>query len=155
MRTPKPDRYPPHRQFCRRLLPAIAALLFLRFSLAVYADTLTTLHNFAGPDGADPYGGVIQASDGNFYGTTAVGGNNNSGTVFKLTPSGSFTTLYSLSSADGVLPLAGVIQARDGALYVRLSVAAPDQLYLGSRSLAFLLLSTASPTPKETFSMRA
>jgi uncharacterized repeat protein (TIGR03803 family) len=52
------------------------------------AGVLTTLHNFciqAGcPDGVDPYGGVIQAPDGNFYGTTDGGGANTGGTVFSL-----------------------------------------------------------------------
>ena len=37
------------------------------------AGTLTTLHRFTGgsSDGAYPYAGVIQATDGSFYGTTS------------------------------------------------------------------------------------
>jgi uncharacterized repeat protein (TIGR03803 family) len=53
------------------------------------AGTLTTLHNFDSTDGANPYAGLIQATNGTFYGTTAQGGSYNScandcGTVFSL-----------------------------------------------------------------------
>lgn len=48
---------------------------------------LTTLHNFSsdGSEGAAPDGGVVQGSDGNFYGTSIGGGANFNGTVFKIT----------------------------------------------------------------------
>ena len=51
------------------------------------AGTLTTLWQFSGGgDGGEPAAGLIQASDGNFYGTTSIGGtNSSSGTVFKIT----------------------------------------------------------------------
>ena len=87
--------------------------------------TLTTLYNFCSQtgcaDGAAPEAALIQASDGNFYGTTAGGGANNDGTVFKITPSGTLTTLYSFCSqsncADGYWPYGGLVQARDGNFY--------------------------------------
>src|ERR1017187_5978770 len=48
---------------------------------------------------------LVQGTDGNFYGTAAVGGPNNGGTVFKIPPGGTLTTLYSFCSepncADG------------------------------------------------------
>ncbi len=84
---------------------------------------LTTLYTFAGPDGANPYGGLVQGSDGNFYGTTYGGGcqSDGCGTVFKITPSGALTTLYSFCSqsscADGGVPNAGLVQAADGNFY--------------------------------------
>jgi len=85
------------------------------------SGTLTTLYNFSGPDGEEPYGGLIQATDGNFYGTTFAGGTVDAGTVFKITPSGTLTTLYSFCSLpncnDGGFPHAGLIQARNGDLY--------------------------------------
>jgi len=81
--------------------------------------TLTTLYSFCSQngctDGIEPYGGLVQGTDGNFYGTTAFGGANAEGTVFKLTPSGTLTTLYSFCSqsgcTDGIQPEAGLVQA--------------------------------------------
>ena len=84
------------------------------------SGTETVLYSFAGGnDGEHPYAGVIQGSDGNFYGTTYQGGASGYGTVFKLTPSGTETVLYSFAggSSDGAYPEAGVIQGSDGNLY--------------------------------------
>ena len=84
------------------------------------AGTKTTLHSFAGSDGANPYGGLIQATDGNFYGTTAFGGNGG-GTVFKITAAGTLTTLHNFcpgdNCSDGAESLAALVQATDGRLY--------------------------------------
>jgi uncharacterized repeat protein (TIGR03803 family) len=82
--------------------------------------TETVLHSFAGGgDGANPYAGVVQGSDGNFYGTTYAGGDNGLGTVFRLTPGGTETVLYSFAGggSDGANPEAGLIQASDGNFY--------------------------------------
>ena len=92
------------------------------------SGTLTTLHNFDNTDGYEPfYGGLVQASDGNFYGTTTQGGAYSSpycsgcGTVFRITPSGTLTTLYSFCSqpncVDGAFPQAGLVQGSDGNFY--------------------------------------
>ena len=81
------------------------------------AGTLTVLHEFAGgTDGAAPGAGLIQAADGNFYGTTSQGGASNAGTVFQLTPAGALTVLYAFTggTTDGATPYAGLIQATDG-----------------------------------------
>ena len=82
---------------------------------------LTSLYSFAGPDGAHPYGGLVQATDGNLYGTTEEGGDPGRGTVFKITPSGTLTTLYSFCSqgncTDGATPYAGLIQDTNGNFY--------------------------------------
>jgi uncharacterized repeat protein (TIGR03803 family) len=50
---------------------------------------LTTLHSFSGSpsEGAGPVAGLVQGSDGNFYGTTALGGTHGVGTVFSLSTS--------------------------------------------------------------------
>ena len=90
--------------------------------------TLTTLHSFDDTDGRNPEGLLVQGRDGNFYGTTVLGGaygncpeNSHCGTVFKITPSGTLTTLYSFCAltncADGDEPYAGLVQAADGNLY--------------------------------------
>jgi uncharacterized repeat protein (TIGR03803 family) len=85
------------------------------------SGALTTLYSFCSQsgcaDGGGPQASLVQASDGNFYGTTYGGGTNNDGTVFKITPSGTLTTLHSFSGADGANPYAGLIQATDGNFY--------------------------------------
>ena len=83
------------------------------------SGTLTVLYNFAGSsDGQSPTGGLVQASDGNFYGTTSIGGNGPGGTVFKITPNGTLTTLVTFNGEGGPeFPSAGLIQASDGNLY--------------------------------------
>jgi uncharacterized repeat protein (TIGR03803 family) len=89
------------------------------------SGTLTTLYSFCSlagcADGQGPWAGLVQATDGNFYGTTYSGGANSDGTVFKITPSGTLTTLYSFCSlagcADGEEPRAGLVQATNGDLY--------------------------------------
>src|SRR5262249_25656465 len=59
----------------------------------------TTLYNFCSQsgctDGYTAYGALVQAMNGNFYGTTYSGGASGDGTVFKITPSGALTTLHS------------------------------------------------------------
>jgi uncharacterized repeat protein (TIGR03803 family) len=80
------------------------------------AGKLTTLYTFCPqnncPDGANPIG-LVQASDGNFYGTTSQGGistngTTNAGSIFKISATGAFTSLYGFCSqtncADGTLP---------------------------------------------------
>lgn len=85
------------------------------------SGTETVLYSFTGgsSDGANPYGGVIQGTDGNFYGTTYNGGSHGFGTVFKITPSGTETVLYSFAggASDGASPEAGLTLGRDGNLY--------------------------------------
>jgi uncharacterized repeat protein (TIGR03803 family) len=80
-------------------------------------DTLTVLHSFVGTDGQFPYGGLIQATDGNFYGTAEEGGANLYGTVFTITPSGTLTTLHSFDYTDGAYPYAALLQATNGNFY--------------------------------------
>ena len=65
----------------------------------------------------NPYAGLVQGTDGNFYGTTSEGGANGYGTVFKITPSGTLTTLHSFDVTDGAYPYAGLVQATDGNFY--------------------------------------
>jgi uncharacterized repeat protein (TIGR03803 family) len=91
------------------------------------SGALTTLYSFcsqpACTDGVAPYAGLIQAIDGNFYGTTSQYGANGypGGTVFKITPGGALTTLYSFCAqsacADGSSPEAGLVQDTDGDLF--------------------------------------
>jgi uncharacterized repeat protein (TIGR03803 family) len=87
--------------------------------------TLTSLYAFTGgPDGGSPLANLVQASDGNLYGTTFYGGNTNLnngwgyGTLFSINTNGVFTSLYAFTGAgDGGNPVGGLVQASDGKLY--------------------------------------
>ena len=63
----------------------------------------------------------MQATNGDFYGTTYDGGTYGDGTVFRITPSGALTTLYSFCAqtncTDGVNPVAGLVQTANGDFY--------------------------------------
>src|ERR1022692_3753285 len=90
-------------------------------AIALPAQTLTTLFSFDGTDGAGPQAGLVQATNGDLYGTTYGGGTNSAGTIFKITPGGTLTTLYSFcpptNCTDGYGPQAGLVQAANGDLY--------------------------------------
>jgi uncharacterized repeat protein (TIGR03803 family) len=90
------------------------------------AGVLTTLYSFCSvglcSDGEFPEAGLVQASDGNFYGTTEFGGNysdcgDGCGTIFKLTSSGTLTTLHKFKGPDGGNPIGGLVRATNGTLY--------------------------------------
>jgi len=91
---------------------------------------LTTLYNFCSQpncaDGAGPHAPLMQALNGELYGTTGSGGLNNSycpgcGTLFKTTLAGKLTTLHLFCSetncADGKYPVGGLVQTVNGDLY--------------------------------------
>jgi uncharacterized repeat protein (TIGR03803 family) len=75
------------------------------------------LHEFSGGlDGEYPVAPPIEASDGNFYGTT-YGNVDADPTIYKYTRSGLFTTIYNVDQAHGQFVNAPLIQAADGLLY--------------------------------------
>jgi uncharacterized repeat protein (TIGR03803 family) len=84
------------------------------------SGTETVLYSFGANlnDGASP-NGLVQGSDGNFYGTTLYGGRQDSGTVFEITPTGTETVLYSFGAIvnDGIQPFGLLVQGSDGDLY--------------------------------------
>jgi uncharacterized repeat protein (TIGR03803 family) len=75
---------------------------------------LTSLYSFSGDDGEEPQA-IVQASDGNFYGTTG-GGTNGLGTVFTINSAGDLKNLYQFGSGDGKYPQ-GLTQGSDGNFY--------------------------------------
>ena len=101
--------------------------------------TLTTLASFNGTNGAAPLAGLIQGTDGNFYGTTFAGGQglsvpwpnflnfgvsgggypvpNGAGTVFMMTTNGAITTLADFQGPNGSGPTAALLQGNDGNFY--------------------------------------
>ncbi len=81
------------------------------------SGTLLYTYNFpCGAGGAYPVGPLMQAADGNFYGTTQMGGNLNYGTIYKMDQNGVVSIVCSLPAA-GPYPQAGLVQATDGNLY--------------------------------------
>lgn len=78
---------------------------------------LKTLASFKQTNGASPRAGLIQASDGNFYGTTSSGGGLGYGTVFRISQDGVVSTFSDLTGTNGGIPVSALIQARDGNLY--------------------------------------
>jgi uncharacterized repeat protein (TIGR03803 family) len=94
---------------------------FLSLVLSLSAQTFTVLDSFDFTNGDTAYGGLVQATDGNLYGTTASGGANGGGTVFKITPNGALTTLYSFCAqsncTDGYYPYVGLVQGSNGNFY--------------------------------------
>jgi uncharacterized repeat protein (TIGR03803 family) len=79
----------------------------------------TVLHSFfAGKDGTHPGATPILDTTGNLYGTTQDGGASNSGTIFKLDPSGKKIVLYSFTGGkDGGNPAAALVRDAAGNLY--------------------------------------
>jgi len=96
---------------------------------ATPAGKITVLHKFTGFDGSPydgeyPLGILVEGSDGNFYGTTYEGGDNgtyNGGTVFKITPEGTYSIIHSFVTVaptyDGELPRSGLTLGTDGNFY--------------------------------------
>jgi uncharacterized repeat protein (TIGR03803 family) len=76
------------------------------------AAVFTNLYSFTGgTDGGSPEAGLIQGSDGFFYGTTSGGGSGDNGTIFKISSAGTLTTLYRFSGgSDGSEPQAQLVQ---------------------------------------------
>jgi uncharacterized repeat protein (TIGR03803 family) len=143
------------------------------------AGTLTTLYSFCSAkdctDGVWPYAGLVQGSDGNFYGTTSAGGNDcdvglcepwdGAGTVFKITPAGTLTTLHLFCSqtdcTDGGTPYAGLVQASNGNFYG--TATAGGALHCSNNSLgipatcgtAFMMTPAGTLTTLYTFCSQA
>jgi len=101
---------------------------FIRGCGSVYqltpSGTFTVIHTFSGTDGIGPSAPLLQASDGNLYGTTSSGGkqrcgqlHNGCGTIFRIGLDGSFATLHVFNGHDGSNVEAAMIQGSDGALY--------------------------------------
>ncbi len=92
------------------------------FELAPEGE-LTTLVTFHGTNGDSPWAGLTLGSDGNFYGTTAQGGDltlhsgSGVGTVFRLKQSGAFTSLAAFEETNGAFPEGELVEGRDGSFY--------------------------------------
>jgi len=114
----------------------------------------TLLHSFSGgTDGSNPSAGVTRCSNGNFYGTTSLGGAANMGVVYEVDAAGQYTVLHSFTGgADGGHPYAGVTCGSAGNLYGTTvyggnTVACPAQSYLpGGCGVVFKLDAAGNET---------
>jgi uncharacterized repeat protein (TIGR03803 family) len=79
--------------------------------------TLSSIYVFPGTQTATPYASMIVGSDGLLYGTTYAGGDNDDGSIFKITTAGSLTTLHSFSTTTGYNPCGQLLQGADGNFY--------------------------------------
>ena len=96
---------------------------------AAFPGSATILYQFTGgADGYEPFAGLVLGTDGNFYGTTIGGGDQDNssvcatygcGTIFKITSAGTLTTLFALpnNGTDGISPYGALLQAADGNFY--------------------------------------
>ena len=108
--------------------------------------SLKTLYSFCQlygcSDGNNATAELVQASDGNFYGTTSGAGTLGSipVTVFRITPGGRLATLHTFCArtncADGYVPVAGLLQATDGNFYGTPVVAGPAPTAAGAVALS-------------------
>jgi len=88
---------------------------------------VSALHSFTGgSDGQSPQGELVEATDGNLYGTLLLGGALNGGVLFRITRTGSYTVLHSFDPATGSAPHAGLMQHTNGLLYGTLGAGGPE-----------------------------
>src|ERR1051326_956890 len=91
------------------------------FAIDPSTGAFTTLHHFSSSEGSDPYGQLLLASDGNFYGTTRYGGDPNCpsgcGTIYRISTTGEFTQLHQMTFLEGTALQGGLIEGPDHRLY--------------------------------------
>jgi uncharacterized repeat protein (TIGR03803 family) len=108
-------------------LATLALALLLGAPEVANAQSYEILHAFsASTDPAVPEAGLIEANDGNLYGTVRAGGAYGDGAVFRMSLSGTVETVYSFHRGGdrGAMPRAPLIQGTDGNFYGKMSVAA-------------------------------
>ena len=93
----------------------ICFVLFAATAITSHAQTFTNIFTFNYTEGANPNGALVQATDGNLYGTTWAGGHGYG--VFFVIDSGTVTPLHSFESSDGAFPNASLVQASNGNFY--------------------------------------
>jgi uncharacterized repeat protein (TIGR03803 family) len=104
----------------KKIVLFLAAILMVA-EVSAAAQTFTLLDSFDVTDGSEANASLVQAIDGNFYGTTIFGGTYNGGTLFKVTPAGTLNTFYNFCAVsgcpDGSQPYSALVLGPDNALY--------------------------------------
>lgn len=98
----------------------IAGAILSSVSATYVRSSERILHSFptTDGDGARPVAELLHAPDGNFYGTTASGGQSGFGTVFKLTSDGTESVIHSFAlGPEGNVPSSGLVVDTQGNLY--------------------------------------
>jgi uncharacterized repeat protein (TIGR03803 family) len=90
------------------------------------AGALTVLHEFNGTDGSTPTAGLVQATDGNFYGTTPTGGSGKVGVIYKITSAGTYSVVYNFDGTTGESPNVALVQHANGILYGNTTMGGTD-----------------------------
>ena len=102
-----------------------------------YASNSTTLVNFTGSDGEEPFAGLLVDANGDLFGTTYMGGSDNLGTVFEIqkTAAGYASTpivLASFNGTNGDHPMAGLVADANGNLFGTTSEGGPSDDDIGT-----------------------
>lgn len=136
------------REWMPIALAAIAALTLHVSGALAQTATVTTIDTFDSLGGpASPQSGLIQASDGNFYGTSSNGGANAVGSIYQVTSSGVVTTLYSFDYTDGQYPYAALVQGKNGNFYGTTDQGGPA----GSFGTVFMMTPAGALTTLHSF----
>jgi uncharacterized repeat protein (TIGR03803 family) len=101
------------------------AELYDLFGTSAPEAMISNLVSFGSSNGLHPHGGLLLGPDGNFYGTTREGGDNNAGTIFRFTADGELTSLFSFNFTNGSAPQAGLTLGKDGNFYGTTSLGGP------------------------------
>jgi uncharacterized repeat protein (TIGR03803 family) len=100
---------------------ALGCALLVAFAAApLHAQTYQDLYDFnCSTGGCNPFdsGQLTQGPDGNLYGTTTGQNSSGNGTIFMVTPSGTYTDLVQFNGTNGSSPLGGLTLASDGKFY--------------------------------------
>ena len=105
-------------QFSCQASNGLGVVLSSNALLSVLAPTNSgSIFAFDALDGATPIAGLTAAGDGSFYGTTAYGGSNFLGSIFRITTNGAMTTLVNFAGTNGTSPVAALVQGMDGNFY--------------------------------------
>ena len=100
----------------KKAIRYFAVLFFCLWRTSVVGQVIEEMHAFDWPHGS-PSGGLVEASDGNFYGVTEIGGPGGEGTIFRVTPSGDLSIVVAFDGFNGARPHPELAEGDDGHLY--------------------------------------